>query len=286
MSTDPGRGTPGPHLTELSSSYSLSKGLLAIFQTVWASFTLWRTRGNQIDVYGYAAFGLTVAPYLVMSLVNLISTVLTPDYSVVYLVRTDIMEEAERREGRFDGVVGRIPIAPDAYKAGNLDGHFEIRDGKIIMRIDKEHTLTAAHQSVTIADQAEETEDDIRRPFHHQPHVVVPSFFGLAGVSYRKYLATLQQIAEAGLFLGLISLAIIGGISSFKKGHSTYAQRVWTMTWLAFGIALGPCYALGKLWDVDNDADIGFLIYGAPAIGGFVVVGQMLNAYGRCIRIY
>jgi hypothetical protein len=69
----------------LSSSYSLSKALVAIFQTLWASFTLRRSRGNKTDVYGYAAFGLTVAPYLVMSMVNLINLVLMPYYSAVYI---------------------------------------------------------------------------------------------------------------------------------------------------------------------------------------------------------
>jgi hypothetical protein len=244
-------------------------------------------------VYGYAAFGLTVAPYLVMSLVNLISTVLTPDYSVVYLVRTDIMEEAERHEGHFNGVVGQIPFATDAYKDGDLDGHFEIQDGRTFMRVDREHARTAADQPVDNADQAEVIEVDISDPLHHQLRprrslsvsaVVVPSFFGVAGALGIKYINTLKLIAYGGVFLGLISLAIIGGISGFKEGHSTHAQRVWTMTWLIFGIALGPVYVLLK-W-VERKEDFGWLIYGAPAIGGFVVVAQMLNAYGRCIRIY
>jgi hypothetical protein len=32
---------------------------------------------------------------------------------------------------------------------------------------------------------------------------------------------------------------------------------------------------------------LGFvLILAAPAVGGFVVVGQMLKAYGNCVRLY
>jgi hypothetical protein len=28
------------------------------------------------------------------------------------------------------------------------------------------------------------------------------------------------------------------------------------------------------------------LVLAAPAVGGFVVVGQMLKAYGNCVRLY
>lgn len=50
------------HIDGISMSYSLSKGVISVFQTVYASFTLYQTRGDQIARYGYAAFGLTVTP--------------------------------------------------------------------------------------------------------------------------------------------------------------------------------------------------------------------------------
>ena len=95
--------------TQLSSVNNFAKGLIAIFQTLYASFTLYRARGDQIHYYGYAAFGLTVVPYIVMSIINLASTILTPDYPVMYLVESEAMEEAKKRENaKFDGVVGRV----------------------------------------------------------------------------------------------------------------------------------------------------------------------------------
>ncbi|KAF6231077.1 hypothetical protein HO173_010777 [Letharia columbiana] len=106
---EPPCGGNSPCTSELSSSYSLPKVLTAVFQTVYASATLYQVRGDQIQRYGYAAFGLNVAPYLVMSLVNLASTMLTPDYSTMYLVNSGTMEEAQRRKGsRVEGVVGTI----------------------------------------------------------------------------------------------------------------------------------------------------------------------------------
>jgi len=41
-------------------------------------------------------------------------------------------------------------------------------------------------------------------------------------------------LASAGLTS--ISIAINGALSHFNPGHSTLAQRVWTMTWLVCGI--------------------------------------------------
>ncbi len=31
---------------------------------------------------------------------------------------------------------------------------------------------------------------------------------------------------------------------------------------------------------------LGFLVFAVPALGGFVVVGQMLREYGYCLRLY
>lgn len=61
--------------------------------------------------YGYSAFGLTVAPYVTMSFINLCGTLLTPAYSHMYLVSTAIMNEAQKRtEADFGGVVGTASV--------------------------------------------------------------------------------------------------------------------------------------------------------------------------------
>ena len=102
-----------------------------------------------------------------------------------------------------------------------------------------------------------------------------------------------------------VSLAIIGGLTRFERGQSTHAQRVWTMTWLAVGGYVGAL----DLWDAlifdkwDERVVVwvkqvifeprafppwhSFLVFllAAPAIGGFVVVGQVLRDFGVCTRI-
>ncbi len=97
----------------IASSYNIAKTLVAIVQTVSAAITIYSTRGNQIESFGYAAFGLTVVPYIIMSIVNLAAQLATPDYPTLYMVRSTEMEEAERRGGAFEGVIGRLSNAND-----------------------------------------------------------------------------------------------------------------------------------------------------------------------------
>jgi len=88
------------------------------------------------------------------------------------------------------------------------------------------------------------------------------------------------------------------GSLEFENGRSIAAQRGWTMPWLSVGIAAGVSYA--NEWldmaaeDRVNDSAVlaqsswrraglrrvGILVFLALASGGFVVVGQMLKAYG------
>ncbi|KAH7326972.1 hypothetical protein BKA65DRAFT_566056 [Rhexocercosporidium sp. MPI-PUGE-AT-0058] len=111
--------------------------------------------------------------------------------------------------------------------------------------------------------------------------------------------------------LGAFFIAIIGGISHFRSGSSTRAQRAWIMTWINYGIyARGlwrpSVYGLTETWrqllrgrrtreSLDYKFFFGFAlahmslivacVYSIPAIGGFVVVAKMLREYGDCQRI-
>lgn len=59
--------------TTLSSSYSVVKTVIAIIQILYATFTLYKAiKGPQIKEYGYAAFGLTVVPYVPSSHLNFV----------------------------------------------------------------------------------------------------------------------------------------------------------------------------------------------------------------------
>ena len=276
----------------ISWSYSFVKGLVAIFQALYACTTLYETRGDQIERYGYAAFGLTVAPYLVMSIINLTGTVLTPDYSTLFMVESEIMEEAGQRDGAcFRGAVGRLafkrPIAQSFIATFKIDDQnrtvVEVKDGSENV---EETAQTSKHQGDTTNDSS-----TIIMPACHDASEDVSRIRDLFGIVNGIGSLTDYILIALAIDIGLVSVAISGVLSHFKAGESIHAQRVWTMTWLAVGIFYGtmePIFDVVDSWVSGYHVSvIGRLImllsYSAPAIGGFVVVGQMLMSYGHCI---
>lgn len=65
-------------------------------------------RGEQILKYGYTAFGFTVIPYTVISVVNLLANVFLPEYPYLYLVSSPDMEEAIQLGGIFHPIVAAV----------------------------------------------------------------------------------------------------------------------------------------------------------------------------------
>jgi hypothetical protein len=100
------------------ASHNISAVILAIIQVGAGCITLYRTRGDQLETYGFASFVFTVLPYVIMSLVNLVGNVVTPIYQSLHMVSSYELEEAEQfgqhREAtshqysRFDGTIGKL----------------------------------------------------------------------------------------------------------------------------------------------------------------------------------
>ena len=83
------------------------KGIVALFQLYSVfSYIVAEKNGNRIN--DYAAFQLTLIPYGLMSVVNILCGFVTPNYGAVYMVNSTIMEEARRRGWTFDGTVGEL----------------------------------------------------------------------------------------------------------------------------------------------------------------------------------
>ena len=267
-----------PPTTQLSSVNNFAKGLIAIFQTIYASFTLYHARGDQIQRYGYAAFGLTVVPYIVMSIINLASTVLTPDYSVMYLVQSEAMEEAKKRENaKFDGVVGKI------LTSSTLDGFSQYV--KFEFDSNGKMAVLARGSNAQFTKFDEEAEMDMGkartdpwdgnaalRPFRRPLRIISRS----SELPWREPAFDHDLIVSASYALALISLAVNGALSHFRSHQSTRLQRGWTMTWLALGIVANRTSDVHMLQ---------ILMWSPPAIGGFVVVCQMIMQYGNCVKL-
>ena len=278
---------PAGRACELSSNHNLPKGLIAIFQVLYASATLYRARGDQIQRYGYAAFGLTVAPYLVMSIVNIISAVLIPEYPTTYLVRSDAMDEALRREAaKFEGVVGTIQKQSAPSRSGRKIVFKDTDGSHAWLELDAVSGERTSSVTLPRTVVLEDTSKPRSQTSMEGPYLMIPS--------YSEYSPSLKGDREfdnwvgieyAALAIALIPVVIIGVLSSFKPGQSTNTQRVWTMTWLAIGIVYGPTT---QIVDTSRFAQklMWLIFFGTPAIGGFVVVGQMLKEYGNCVRLF
>ncbi|KAI5786861.1 hypothetical protein FPQ18DRAFT_74871 [Pyronema domesticum] len=94
------------HDASISASYSIVKSFVALFQLYAIIDFLIKEKSNDRINISYASYQLTVIPYGLMSLLNILCGFLTPAYPAVYMVRNTVMDEAIKRGGVFDGIVG------------------------------------------------------------------------------------------------------------------------------------------------------------------------------------
>ncbi|MCJ1343300.1 hypothetical protein MMC31_001493 [Peltigera leucophlebia] len=94
--------------TRLACVHDFPRILFSLTQTISGAYALYKARGSQIERYGYAAFGLTVIPYIVISIINFIGSLLSSEYETIFLVHSSIMDEMIARGGFSDGTVGSV----------------------------------------------------------------------------------------------------------------------------------------------------------------------------------
>lgn len=349
--------------TAISSSYNMIGGLIALAQAIYTSVTLYQTRGDQINQYGYAAFGLTVAPFVLMSIINLIGNMFSPTYNAIYMIETSVMTEARRHGCRFDGVVGKLKegrgailksdigevtwvesaifegtgendqLSVDVFpsSAAKVESSSSQEPAQLVAGDDENIQLSSAEKGAKINEKVEQEESRKFTVAEHNPSeepdyvIGIPScpLIGKAasgqnepGTGPKSDVYILRasptmletriapgsdnhRPATDAVFLWVILvasalIAIVGGLSHFRAGSSTVAQRAWTMSWLGSDIVAG--FVMGaalvprdKKESQGNIVLYGMiawaLLFGAPAIGGFVVVGQMVKEYGSCIKL-
>ncbi|KAF2397674.1 hypothetical protein EJ06DRAFT_132453 [Trichodelitschia bisporula] len=265
---------PGVHIpTQLSSTYSFIRAVIAVIQVLYASATLLKaTRGPQIKQYGFAAFGLTVIPYLIMSVINLVGNVLTPDYNALYIVDSPILQEAKQVHGaKIDGIVGSLVI-----DERHRDARVDIANPRLRMAVTQRSsgalvsapapprnertdlTTSSTEESLNTAQvtcvQSGHTLYCIAFtcPVISRTDYVPPTKFLESDVkSNWKYFdpklrAEVHIPAYTYIFfsfvcvgLGSLTLIPVGVISRFHENNSTHEQRVWIVSWTVFGIVIG-----------------------------------------------
>ncbi|KDQ51465.1 hypothetical protein JAAARDRAFT_211082 [Jaapia argillacea MUCL 33604] len=257
----------------LCQSHSWLKMVISIAQLVYSSVTLYETRGDQLNRYGYAAFGLSVFPYTLMSLANLIVVGLVGEYPCLYILRTAIMNEAERRPGgSFGGAVGNCegddslqPYGMDVSCKGHRWSSFTCATVLVEGEV-QEKTEKLAGVDGESTEDGLATEDDIgflpnklvvtvkgvTRKFEYrhgeseadyvfkllsyanQDHIPNGGYVGSHGSLRSQYLAAGLLIFVPLIYL-LLPYVVIFALSGFKTRGSILAQRAWLMSWIASG---------------------------------------------------
>jgi hypothetical protein len=309
---------------------------MALIQIVYASVTIYQSRGNQVDTYGYTAFGFTVVPYLIMSVVNLLGNMATHSYPSVYLVHTELMDEASRRGGIFAGAVGTLKSEPllvnDKFVFSGIclrrQGYlWEFEVGKVYRpgNIEPDDSMKRKHRNfsypiratnIGISDAVSQSSSESLSSKENQDKsrliIICPSCHNFKVNSTRSF----PVLSFLVLFISSLPLIAIGVLSRFEAGSSTVAQRIWVMGSLVFGMVIvtnpmaadwiihgtldnpgwanlrGPKLADPRekkhfYMDISSflHLSLTLCVITTPAIGHFVVVGQMLLDYGSCSQL-
>ncbi|KAK2756855.1 nacht domain protein [Colletotrichum kahawae] len=262
--------------TSLSCSYNLVRVLASIIQLAFAVSTLYRTRGDQIERYGYAAFGLTVIPYAWMSLINLVGNAICPQYDKIYVVSSRALRDLElaRRDGgqdlqtqereqwRVDGTVGRLEddwdelVCKDFERCRDQEGAEQTGRTRPVL-----HTVFATWNRKSPSRMILGPLIDLLNPFRHWKDWVEDT-----RKARRWWKDEVMRVAKeiredpksgmlsfyhrwkeqllAPLIVFVVPLAIVGGLSGFQCGQSEPFQRVWVMMWLVLGLGVG--FVLGQ----------------------------------------
>jgi hypothetical protein len=243
--------------TQIACNYNVIKIFVSLAQLSFAIITVYSTKGDQISKYGYAAFGLTVIPYAWMSLVNLVGNFFCPEYPAIYIVESDTLNELRAQ-------------------------------------LRNEHNENIFHVYGTVGKLTSESERAVLERWNHIVHKAKgDATFNDPPLSEESDSSFLLNI-----FLSAIPIVGIGVLTKFHPGASTKPQRTWLMVWLIFGIWMGVFIRHFSKLDtrpVLNNHRVDrfelvklscmMFVYGAPAIGGLVVVGQMIKSYGVCFGI-
>jgi len=252
-------------------------------------------------VFGRWSNGSPARP---LGLLRKIHALLVPMYPTVFLVRSEVMDEVERRCGGkcFGGVVGSLQLAQNVNSLILTTGQVTDEDIDSALALCLE-PLPALHSNpqVSIPACARFERIDIR---------VVCLTLGCEGPGplvrspndnvWKRFIFGFSSLYRASALLGLIfiiSVITLYMMIYLPRSHARVLnQQFWIVVWLAGGSGAGLVYGLNPWRDVWSHSDkpgrrivdnemILRAIFCAPAIGGLVVVGKMIKEYGDCRRL-
>ena len=282
---------------EITASHSLGKNVAAIVQIVATAYTLYQIKGDQFERFGWTAFGLTVVPYLLMALINLLGNLLTPNYEAMYLVSSNVSDEAAKRPGgRFEGMVARVEHAPEkhdiqlAFKVDSTTKQTSmcITSEPYISQFDwqslpawsdRDYHLPTVTESDTRPDSVE-----IAIPRSNKEGNPKLSPFNHSHLLRWRLLCTLVLDSPMIIIWGFICLE-----SEDYDSYQTYS----IMIWLSLIVCWSVCPEIQRYGEAEYPADrplqsrlyafeLFLFIGGAVTLNAYVAIGQMLAEFGDC----
>ena len=138
------------------------------------------------------------------------------------------MDEIEHQHGKFfDGTVGTLQQVEDLGSCILTREPLAGENPELVLVLAGESTPSAEDAQITIPACASFQCRNIRPQLPYQP---------------RSNQVALTLFLLAGIVGVLIPILIIYQLSRFHHGRSSIAQRVWIMTWLAFGWYIGVAF--------------------------------------------
>lgn len=307
--------------THLSSAHDFPRILFSITQTVSGAYALYKARGSQIERYGYAAFGLTVLPYIVVSIINFLGALVTSEYETVFVVHSSMMDEMITRGGIVDGVVGTIHPSTEAegqISLVQMEEHVDTLGIKAVF-----HGPDNALRCHDPSNQSSKSELfsilPLTTPKPSKPrHFLCVWLSSLCFWAHKEPAPTKQPekppfvstisipshppftrlppprielyLKITCIILFLIAVAtpyiIIGILSGFKPRKATGLQLNSTLTWLICGQVQGYIVGAVEKQSEKKSALKAFLVmfvcYGSYCLCGLVVVAQEMFEFGTC----
>jgi hypothetical protein len=227
--------------------------LFSLVQAIAGSITIYRARGDQIHQYGYSAFGLSVVPYVFMSVINLVASLLSEEFSTMYLVRTPDMTEAEMNHGgRFDGIVAELLISDEETESAGISGVYWQRSLGAAFVVHGMWLVLAASPLIIVG---------------------ALSRFRPGEISTTADRAWIMSWIAYGSLSSLLAYRITSKLSpnideDMEQEGEEEQERIVRTRELISLFVVSAIYVL--CW--------------APAIGGMIVVGNQLQEYGICLR--
>lgn len=259
---------------QLTYNYNIFKAFAAVTQAMYGSFELYQASERQLPKFGYAAYSLSVIPYVLMSLLNLLAAVCEPQYPSMFLVLyRGVGDQPQTPEDSSVTGLTLQPLSSDglAPVASELEGDDDT------FTVDEQET----HVSGAVGEAYGDLSGDLTGYRHSILYTRTQHFAGLPRWIKWIILPRFTWIAKLVVyFFAAVPPIIILLLTGFDNGQSTESQRAWMIASLAVGEAYGVSfYSLRTTIErtVEDCLVLGLgFIVGTAVIGGFVVIGQMM----------